>query len=36
MTSWRNRQWWRAELWLAVALVVLLSASLVVFVALMY
>ncbi len=21
MTSWRNRQWWRAELWMALVLV---------------
>jgi len=21
MTSWHNRQWWRAELWLALVLV---------------
>ena len=36
MTSWRNRQWWRAELWLAAVLVLMLVGGLVVFVALMY
>ena len=35
MTSWHNRQWWRAELWLAAGLVVMMIGGVVAFIVMM-
>lgn len=35
MTTWHNRQWWRAELWLLAVLVLMLIGGVVAYVGLM-